>query len=130
MSKNNEFVGIDEKYVPEDAQARTHVQEPVIGSENAQRIRESVTSGINKLTSDDSKERVKSGAKKGWKIAKRVGIGYLVFFIVIAILAITIIVAAAVNIIKAQNTSNRMMDNFNNSSRSMMEQYTEAINNH
>lgn len=126
MAKSNEYVGVDEKYVPEEERRKTHVQEPIIGSENAQKIRDGITGGVNKLTSDESKEKVKAGAKKGWKIAKGIGIGYLVFFCIVAILAITIIVVVIVNIIRAQSTQDRLLDDFNNASSSMVEKYNES----
>ena len=128
MAKSNEYVGVDEKYVPEGEQRKTHVQEPIIGSENAQKIRDGITGGVNKLTSDEGKEKVKSGAKKGWKIAKGIGIGYLVFFCIVALLAITIIVVVIVNIIKAQGAQDRLMDDFNKTSSSMVEEYNKSKN--
>ena len=126
MAKSNEYVGVDEKYIPEEEQSKTHVQEPIIGSENAQKIRDGITGGVNKLTSDEGKEKIKAGAKKGWKIAKGIGIGYLVFFCIVAILAITIIVVVIVNIIRAQSIQDRLLDDFNNESSSMVEKYNES----
>lgn len=128
MAKSNEYVGVDEKYVPEGEQRKTHVQEPIIGSENAQKIRDGITGGVNKLTSDEGKEKVKSGAKKGWKIAKGIGIGYLVFFCIVALLAITIIVVVIVNFIKAQGTQDKLIDDFNKTSSSMVEEYNKSKN--
>lgn len=128
MAKSNEYVGVDEKYVPEGEQRKTHVQEPIIGSENAQKIRDGITGGVNKLTSDEGKEKVKSGAKKGWKIAKGIGIGYLVFFCIVALLAITIIVVVIVNFIKAQGTQDKLIDDFNKASSSMVEEYNKSKN--
>ena len=128
MAKSNEYVGVDEKYVPEGEQRKTYVQEPIIGSENAQKIRDGITGGVNKLTSDEGKEKTKSGAKKVWKVAKGIGIGYLVFICIVALLAITIIVVVIVNIIKAQGTQDKLIDDFNKASNSMVEEYNKSKN--
>ena len=74
MAKSNEYVGVDEKYVPEEEQRKTHVQEPIVSSENSQKIRDGITDGVNKLTSDESKEKVKAGAKKAGRLPKISGL--------------------------------------------------------
>ena len=99
MAKNNEYVGVDDKYVPEEAQRKTHVQEPIIGSENAQKIRDGIASGVNQLTSDEGKEKVKAGAKKAQKIAKGIGYYMAIKWIIVTILAIGIFILSIVIVI-------------------------------
>ena len=113
MTKNNEYVGVDDKFVPEGEKKKTHVEEPIIGSENAQKIRESITEEVNKLTSEEGKEKVKTGAKKGWKIAKGIGIGYLILWITCFVLAIGIFIFVFINISNGFNAKDKMLDEFN-----------------
>ena len=122
MAKNNEFVGVDEKFIPEDKQAKTHTEEPIVGSENVQKVRNGITEGINKLTSDEGKEK----AKKGLKVAKRIGIGYLIFWCVLVISVIAIIIVVAVNIIRIQNEQAEMLEDFKNNSNSVIEEYNNT----
>lgn len=128
MVKSNEYVGVDEKYVPEEEQRKTHVQEPIIGSENAQKIRDGIAGGADALTSDEGKEKIKAGTKKGWKIAKGIGIGYLTFICIGVVLTITVFIVIIVAFVKGQNTQDRLMDNFNNVSSSMAEGYSKSAN--
>ena len=128
MVKSNEYVGVDEKYIPEGEQRKTHVQEPIIGSENTQKIRDGITGGVNKLASDEGKEKIKTGAKKGWKVVKGVVIARLVFTCIAFLLTITIIVVIIVNIIKDQATEDEFMDDFNEASSSMVEEYNKSKN--
>ena len=121
MAKSNEYVGVDEKYIPEEEQSKTHVQEPIIGSENAQKIRDGITGGVNKLTSDEGKEKVKRGAKKGLKVAKGVGIGFLVPYFIMGVLVIIMIVVMIVRIIKTQERHDEFMNNSNKASSSVVE---------
>ncbi len=129
MAKNNEYVGVDEKYVPEEEQKKTYVKEPIIDEENTQRIRAGINRGVNKLTSEENQEKIKKGAKKGWKIAKRVGIGYLFFVCLSFGFVITAIVAITVSIINSINVQNEMVDDFNNKSSGMLEKHNESSTN-
>lgn len=58
MKKNGEFVGVDEKFIPEEEK---YVDESILG---------------NKA---ETEEKIKGYVKKGGKIAKKIGIGYLCF---------------------------------------------------
>ncbi len=128
MAKSNEYVGVDEKYIPEEEQKKTHVQEHIIGSENTQKIRDGITRGVNRLTSDEGKEKIKAGFKRGWKITKGIGIGYLVFICIAALLVITITVVVLVNTIRIQGTQDNLIDDFDNASNSMIEEFNKSKN--
>ena len=129
MAKVNEYVGVDDKFVPEGEQKRTHVQEPIIGSENAQKVRESITGGINKLTSEEGKAKVKAGTKKGLKIAKGIGIGYLIFWVIGIVLFLVIFIFVLVQMIGIFGRTQDKMDDINNASSSIVDNLNEATNN-
>lgn len=132
MVKSNEYVGVDEKYVPEEEQRKTHVQEPIIGSENAQKIRDGIAGGANALTSDEGKEKIKAGAKKGWKAAKGIGIGYLTFICIGVVLTIIVFIVIIVTFIKGQNTQDRLMssmaEGYSKSASEMRDDYEDFEN--
>lgn len=132
MVKSNEYVGVDEKYVPEEEQRKTHVQEPIIGSENAQKIRDGIAGGANALTSDEGKEKIKAGAKKGWKAAKGIGIGYLTFICIGVVLIIIVFIVIIVTFIKGQNTQDRLMssmaEGYSKSASEMRDDYEDFEN--
>ena len=126
MAKNNEYVGVDDKYIPDDEQERTHVQEPIIGSDNAQIIRDDITSGINKLTSKEGQEKVKGVAKKGWKITKGIGIGYMVAWGIGIVLFLVIFIFALVNMIRVFNAQDKIISGSNSASTSNVEKHIDS----
>lgn len=88
MKKNGQYVGVDEKYIPED--------EKYVDNETNKEIKDSINDGLlslkNYLTDEDNQEKFKKTGKKGLKILKGVGIGYLIFFgFVITMIVITFI---------------------------------------
>ncbi|MBQ6593870.1 hypothetical protein IJI00_02295 [Candidatus Saccharibacteria bacterium] len=128
MAKVNEYVGVDDKFVPEGEQKRTHVQEPIIGSENAQKVRESITGGINKLTSEEGKAKVKAGTKKGLKIAKGIGIGYLAFWVIGMVFFLVIFIFVLVQIFGAFSRTQDTMDDYRSASSSIVDDVNEVVN--
>ena len=75
MSKNGQYVGVDEKYIPED--------EKYVDNNLNNEIKNDVHNmyqGAKEYVSDkDNQEKMKNAGKKSLKIAKGLGIGYLVF---------------------------------------------------
>ena len=75
MKKNGEFVGVDEKFIPEDEK---YVNESILGDK------------------EETKEKVNQYVKKGGEAAKKIGIAYLammflpfIIFIIMAIVMFT-----------------------------------------
>ena len=97
MKKNGQYVGVDEKYIPDDEK---YVDESVIGTstnEMAGKVKEY-------LSDDKNKEKTK-------KIIKGVGIGYLAIILFIFIIAIVIFVFIFMNFIKISDRVNERQNN-------------------
>lgn len=96
MKKNGEYVGVDEKFVPKD--------EKYVDNETNEELKGVINDGIKSATgyvSDkDNQEKIKKAGKKGLKIAKGIGIGYLIFICFIVIVFVTIFTFGIVNMIK------------------------------
>lgn len=99
MKKNSQYVGVDEKYIPEN--------EKYVDNETNEEIKDSINDGLrsvkNYVTDKDNQEKFKKTGEKGLKVLKGLGIGYLVFFGLIILLAITIFVIVFVNMAKINN---------------------------
>lgn len=113
MKKNGQYVGVDEKYIPDE--------EKYVDNETNKEIKDAVNDGLNSvkdyLTDKDNQEKIKKAGKKGFKFLKGVGIGYLVFIGIIIAFAIGIFVLVFVNMAKmndraddAANQSNSLID--------------------
>lgn len=100
MKKNGQYVGVDEKYIPED--------EKYVDNSTNNEIKDTVNKGINAakdyVTDKDNQEKIKKTAKKGLKILKGVGIGYLAFFAFIIIMVIVGTIFAFSNFLKVNKT--------------------------
>jgi len=96
MKKNSQYVGVDEKFIPEN--------EKYVDNETNEEIKDSINDGLrsvkNYVTDKDNQEKFKKTGKKGLKVLKGLGIGYLVFFCFIILLVITIFVIVFVNMAK------------------------------
>ena len=106
MKRNGQYVGVDEKYIPEDEK---YVEESIYSDSE---IRE----GINKA---------KPYAKKGLKIAKNVGIAYLIFVGVIFLFVIAMFIFVISNFFRI----NDKMDDQFNKINSQYNTINETINN-
>lgn len=95
MKKNGQYVGVDEKYIPEDEK---YVEESIISNDE-------IKEGINKA---------KPYAKKGLKIAKNVGIGYLIFVGMIFLFTIVMFIVILTNFFKMNNKIDEHYDRINN----------------
>lgn len=103
MKKNGEFVGVDEKFIPE---SEKYVEDPIIGNDE-------IRSGYNKVksyvTNEENQEKFKKAGKKALKIGKGIGIGYLCFLGVIFALVIGIIIFSFTTLNNIRKTQNDMM---------------------
>lgn len=103
MKKNGEFVGVDEKFIPENEK---YVEDPIIGNEE-------IRNGYNKVksyvTNEENQEKFKKLGKKTLKIGKGIGIGYLCFLSVFFALVIGIIIFSFTTFNNIRKTQNDMM---------------------
>ena len=60
-----------------------------------------------------TKKKIKKTGRKGLKIAKGIGIGYLVFFCVVILMAIGIFILVIVNMVQMNNEEKQVRDNMN-----------------
>ena len=143
MKKNGEYVGVDEKYIPEE--------EKYVDNEINGEIKDTINDGMrsvkNYVTDKDNQEKIKNAGKKGLKFLKGVGIGYLVFIGIVLTLVISVFVIVFVNMGKMNSRQDEVFDkagsiidkvideadkninNSNNSNNSSSEQTTQKHNN-
>lgn len=99
MKKNGQYVGVDEKYIPEDEK----YVDNVTNNELKDTINNGMRSVNNYITDKDSQEKIKNTGKKGLKVLKGLGIGYLVFIGIVLLLVISIFVLAFTTVAKMTN---------------------------
>ena len=76
MKKNGAYVGVDEKYIPEDEK---YIDDSV-NEELKDSINDRMRSVNSYVTNEDNQEKIINVGRKGFRIAKGIGIGYLIFF--------------------------------------------------
>lgn len=120
MKKNGQYVGVDEKYIPDE--------EKYVDNETNKEIKDAVNDGLNSvkdyLTDKDNQEKIKKAGKKGFKFLKGVGIGYLVFIGIIIAFAIGIFVLVFVNMAKMNDRA----DDITNQSNSLIDEVIDDMN--
>lgn len=107
MKKNGEYVGVDEKYIPEE--------EKYVDNETNEEIKDSINDGLrsvkNYVTDKDNQEKFKKTGKKWLKVLKGLGIGYLVFIGIVIVLFVSVFVIVFVNMAKMNNRADDVYDN-------------------
>ena len=109
MKKNGEFVGVDEKFIPENEK---YVEDSIIGNDE-------IKNGYNKVksyvTNEENQEKFKKVGKKALKIGKGIGIGYLCFLGIFFALVIGIIIFSFTTFNTVQQQQNEVeKQSFNN----------------
>lgn len=122
MAKKNELVGVDEEFIPKQ---ENYTEESLIGDDTKKQIKGAVRSGTDYLASDESKEKIKNGAKKGWKIFKGVSIGYLIVVILIFVIAIGIIIFTFGRFISMQKDNDEFTKRVTETQQEIREQMEE-----
>lgn len=106
MKKSGDYVGVDEKFIPEE--------EKFVKKTIADDIKSDLRKGYNNFKTSENKEKV----KKGLHLAKNIGIGYLVFYVIVTVFAFVIFISVGVMIFKGfQQTSqsaNKIIDSSTN----------------
>ena len=128
MKKNSHYVGVDEKYIPEDEK---YVDESLLGGTDE--IRDGVSEGIKKIrgyvTDKDNQEKFKTFGRKGLKIAKGIGIGYIAFFGIIIFMFLLTFIVFIVNMFKINSRKDDIYDNAKDEIDGIyeqMNQYTDS----
>ena len=102
MKKNGEYVGVDEKYIPEE--------EKYVDNVTNEELKDTINNGfrsVNKYVTDpNNQEKFKSAGTKGLKIAKGIGIGYLIFFGLAFLFIIVVAVMVFTNIARMNDKNN------------------------
>lgn len=88
MEKNNQYVGVDEKYIPEDENHSNNT----LNSEIKNDIHNIYHGAKEYVTDKNNQEKLKRVGKKGLKIATGFGIVYLIIEAIIFILVVAFII--------------------------------------
>lgn len=105
MNKNGQYVGVDEKYIPEEEK----YVDNTLNGEIKDALNDGVKSVKNYVSKDENKEKIKHAGKKALKVGKGIAIGYLASWIIGVIIVFIIIITALIMIIK---NANSMDDDF------------------
>lgn len=120
MKKNGEYVGVDEKYIPEE--------EKYVDNETNREIKDSINDGLrsvkNYVTDKDNQEKFKKTGKKGLKVLKGLGIGYLVFIGIVIVLVVSVFVIVFVNMAKMNDRADDVYDQ----AGSIIDKVTDEMN--
>ncbi|MBR6690296.1 MAG: hypothetical protein IKL65_03090 [Bacilli bacterium] len=118
MKKNGQYVGVDEKYIPEE--------EKYVDNSINEEVKDSVNDGIrsikNYVTDKDNQEKFTKTGKKGLKVLKGLGIGYLSFIAIVFIFIIVIFVMVFSRIFTADNHSDKISEGVNDVFDKVMEE--------
>lgn len=101
MNKNGEYVGVDEKYIPEEER----YVDNTLNGEIKETIRDGVRSAKNYISKEENKEKIKNAGKKVLKVGKGIAIGYVGFWIFCVSLVLIVFIAI---FISSFSTSNRI----------------------
>lgn len=110
MKKNGQYVGVDEKYIPEEEK---YVDNSV-NSEIKDLVNDGIKSTKNYVSDKDNQEKIKSTGRKGLKILKGVGIGYLIFIGLIILMVIVTFVIVFSNFFKMDRQSDKLFNEVTN----------------
>lgn len=84
MNKSGQYVGVDEKYIPEEEK----YVDNTLNSEIKETLRDGVRSVKNYVSKDENKEKIKNTGRKALNVGKGVAIGYLAIWLTVIIIVI------------------------------------------
>lgn len=123
MKKNGQYVGVDEKYIPDD--------EKYVDNKLNNEIKDdiyNIYTGAKEYISDkDNQEKAKNIGKKGLKIAKKVGIGYLSFYGFIFLMTIVFIIVTFVIVFSQIFKFNKQNDKINDNFSSIIDEASDRV---
>lgn len=119
MKKNGQYVGIDEKYIPEE--------EKYVDNMTNNELKETINNGMRSVndyvTDKGNQKKFKSAGKKGFKVLKGIGIGYLICIGIVIILTIIVFIIVFTNMSRA----NDRVDEVYNKAGSFIEGLTDEM---
>ncbi len=110
MKKNEQYIGVDEKYVPEDEK---YVDNNL--NNEIKKDMHDIYQGAKGYVSDkDNQEKMKNVGRKGLKIAKGIGIGYLVFAGIVIVMVIAVFILVFSQFFKINKQGDEIRDKATN----------------
>lgn len=100
MNKSGQYVGVDEKYIPEEEK----YVDNTLNSEIKETLRDGVRSVKNYVSKDENKEKIKNTGRKALNVGKGVAIGYLAFWLIGIIITIIVFITIFTMIFKSMNS--------------------------
>ena len=88
MKKNGQYVGVDEKYVPDDEK----YVDNNLNSDIKNDMHDIYQGAKGYVLDKDNQEKMKNIGRKGLKVAKGIGIGYLVFAGIVIVMVIGVFI--------------------------------------
>lgn len=110
MKKNGQYVGVDEKFIPEEEKfVNNNLNDEIKGDMH------DMYKGAKEYVSDkDNQEKMKNVGRKGLKIAKGIGIGYLAFVGIVIVMVILIFGLVFTQFFKIGKQSEQIKDSATN----------------
>lgn len=115
MKKNGQYVGVDEKFVPEE--------EKYVDNTLNEEIKSTINEGVKSVKDYVSDEENKKKIKKG---VKGIGIGYLILKIIPIIIAICLVICFLVSFIKMSSTMFSVTDTAGNFFKEVFEKFPDV----
>lgn len=120
MKKNGQYVGVDEKYIPDE--------EKYVDNETNKEIKDAVNDGLNSvknyLTDEENQKKIKKTGVRVFKIAKGGLILNLILYVLGIAFTIGLLVFIIVNIFKMNNKP----DDITNQSNSLIDEVIDDMN--
>ncbi len=117
MPKNGQYVGVNDEYVPENEKYLNDN----LNSEIKNDMHEVYKGAKGFVTDKDNQEKMKQVGRKGLKIFKCIGIGYLTYFVIVLLLVIAGFIFAFVQYNKAQKDFEDTRNNIINNTKDIFE---------
>ena len=117
MQKNGQYVGVNDEYVPDNEK---YVDNSV-NNEIKNDMHDVYKGAKDFVTNKDNQEKIKQVGRKGLKIFKGIGSGYLIYFGIVFLLIIAGVVFTLVMISKSHKDFEDTRNNIINSSKDIFE---------
>ena len=110
MKKNGQYVGVDEKYIPEEEK----YVDNNLNNEIKNDMHDIYQGAKGYITDKDNQEKIKNVGRKGLKIAKGIGIGYIIFAGIVILLVIATFIFVFSQIFKMNKQGDEFVDKATN----------------
>ena len=117
MQKNGQYVGVNDEYVPDNEK----YVDNNLNNEFKNDMHDVYKGAKDFVTNKDNQEKIKQVGRKGLKIFKGIGIGYLIYFGIVFLLIIVGFVFTLVMISKSHKDFEDTRNNIINSSKDIFE---------